>query len=85
MPTKFQQRKTTMGARKTKKSSPKNEGEKSESTNGVTIKEEPASQAIATITANIAATSISVNKIDFTPIIEEEERTPEDTTGLVCS
>ena len=96
MPTKYQQRKTTMGSvRKTKKPPRQSEVdklfeveesgvEKSESvTHGQTIKEEPASNAIANITANIAATSISMNNIDFTPIIQAEERTPEDTTGLV--
>ena len=53
---------------------------------GQTVKSEPASAAIAAITANIAATSISINDIDHDPIInEEEERTPEDTSALVSS
>ena len=50
--------------------------------NGQSIKTEQASNAIAAITANIAATSISFKDIDHTPIIEEE-RVPEDN-ALVC-
>ena len=45
--------------------------------NGQTIKTETASAAIAAITANIAATTLSINDIDNTPIIEEE-RVPEE-------
>ena len=78
MPTKFEQRKTAMTRRKTAAKSETDSVKNSKKVNnGQTIKNEPASAAIATITANIAATKISINDIDNTPIIEEE-RVPED-------
>ena len=76
--TKHQRRKTEMaknGVEKPKKSN-----------HGKSIKEESASEAMATITANIAATTISMDTIDNEPIIDNvsevtEERVPEDTTS----
>ena len=76
MVTKREIRKTQMkpkSARTTRASAP----EETNKSNGQSIKTENASNAIATITANIAATSISLKNIDHTPIIEEE-RVPED-------
>ena len=81
--TKYEQRKTTMGSamsRKSKRLAPV--PEKNEETHGNSVSDDAASTAIANITANIAATSISMTDIDLQPIIEEE-RTPEDTTALV--
>ena len=79
--TKQQRRKTEMaknGIEKPKKSN-----------HGKSIKEDSAGEAMATITANIAATKISIDTIDNEPIIDNtptmaEERVPENSpTSLV--
>ena len=80
MVTKREMRKTQMKPKpaRTTKTTRANVPEKSEENdNGKSIKTETASNAIAAITANIAATSISMSNIDHTPIIEEE-RVPEE-------
>lgn len=81
--TKYAQRKATMGSTNGKKSKRlASVPEKDDETHGNSVNEDTASTAIASITANIAATSITMTDIDLQPIIEEE-RTPEDTSALV--
>ena len=82
--TKYAQRKTTMAnsSKKSKRLAPVSEVEPD--SHGDSVNNDMASTAIANITANIAATSISVDDIDHQHIIEEE-RTPEDTSALVRS
>lgn len=53
-----------------------------EESNGQSIKNDQASAAIAAITANIAATNISMADIDNDPIIDDE-REPEEPSSLV--
>ena len=79
MVTKYEQRKTAMTRRKavTKNDSAKTKTDMKKSTNGPSMKNEAASTAMATITANIAATKISIDEIDHNPIIEKE-RVPEE-------
>ena len=80
MVTKREKRKTDMA--NSKRSVAKLETVKEETDNGQSIKNEQASAAIATITANIAATNISIGDID-NEIIIDEERTPEEPSALV--
>ena len=77
-PTKRQMRKTTMAIKGEKA----RQERKNEQSDGQTINDDLATNAIASITANIAATSISINKIDNEPIIDED-RLEENNSSLV--